>query len=100
MRKYVKVLVESPNDKRAGNHSVKLYSCLISYDYKKERDGKLVVIHATRVFLYHGNIICYVDDDDRCFWLTHAGWFTSSTTCALNGYREYFESIGYKNMTG
>lgn len=99
MRKYVKVLTEATNDKTVGNHSVQLYSRPISYHIKKERNGKLVIIHATRLFLYHGNIICYADDDDRCFWLTHAGWYTSSTTCALNGYREYFESIGYKNMT-
>lgn len=98
MRKYVKVLVESERDKRVGNHSVKHYADSTYFRIDDERNNSFLVVGTTRVFSHHGNAICYVDDEMRQFWLTHAGWYTSSTTCALNGYREYFESIGYKNM--
>lgn len=99
MRKYVKVLVESERDKATGNHSVKHYVVPAYFKIKNEKNGNSIIVSATRVFLYHGNAICYVDDEKRMFLLTHAGWYTSSTSCALNGYNMYFESIGYKNMT-
>lgn len=50
-----------------------------------------------RAFLYHGNAICLVDDENRRIILTHAGWNTSSTTRALNDYRRYFvDGRGYE----
>lgn len=99
MRKYVKVLTESEHNKAVGNHSVKHYIAPAYFKVKEEKNGNFFIVGATRVFCYHENAICYVNDNNRWFFLTHAGWYTSSTSCALNGYKEYFESIGYKNMT-
>lgn len=105
MRKYVERLVNATNDKAVkvvGNHKVCWYipdnHLRLSYQDDKTGDWKYVE-GATRTFHYHGNTICLVKDSERKFWLSHSGWFTSSTSCAVNGYKEYFESIGYKNMT-
>ena len=97
MRKYVKTLVNSATSyKNCGNHAVMLSSktvCILD-----DRTGKEVKIaFPSRVFTYHGNVICVVSDHK--FWLSHAGWFCRSTTQALNQYREYFLRRGYKCMT-
>ena len=97
MRKYVETLVNSATSYNCGNHAVMLSSktvCILD-----DRTGKEVKIAPTRVFTYHGNVICVVSDHDNKFWLSHAGWFCRSTTQALNQYREYFLRRGYKCMT-
>lgn len=102
MRKYVEKLVNATNDKTVGSHSVNWYipDKHLHLCYLDDKTGEWeYVTGISREFLYHGNTICLVDDGGGRFWLSHAGWFTSSTTCAINGYKEYFESIGYKDMT-
>ena len=100
MRKYLETLVNysATSYKNCGNHAVMLSSktvCILD-----DRTGKEVKIaFPSRVFTYHGNVICVVSDYDHKFWLSHAGWFCRSTTQALNQYREYFLRRGYKCMT-
>ena len=112
MRKYLETLVnysatssssyktiyDDTPYKNCGNHAVMLSSktvCILD-----DRTGKEVKIaFPSRVFTYHGNVICVVSDCDHKFWLSHAGHFTRSTTQALNQYREYFRGRGYKCMT-
>lgn len=99
MRKYAEKLVNATNDKVVGNHSVYFYNHLhVCYRDDKTGDWKYVE-GVTRDFCYHGNRICLVNDLEKEFWLSHAGWFTQSTSQALNQYRYYFESLGYKCMT-
>ena len=103
MRKYVKTLVNSATSKRCGNHAVTLESkTVVLLD---DRTGEEVEIknpsrlYPLRVFTYHDNVICVVSDSVNEFWLSHAGWWTSSTTQALKQYRTYFENWGYHCMT-
>lgn len=99
MRKYHEVLVNAMWDRIEGNHAVKfLMSHGRSVVYGD--DGNLSKrIKATRVFWYHESIICAVNDSTESFYCTHCGYQTQSTSCAINGYREYFSSIGYKEKT-
>ena len=103
MRKYVKTLVSSTTNLRCGNHAVKFAPK--STTFLDDRKGEEVEIknpskfYPLRVFTYHGNTICIVSDSVNEFWLSHAGWWTSSTTQALNQYREYFTNWGYHCMT-
>ena len=103
MRKYVKTLVYSGAEiTRCGNHAVTREPK--SARFLDDRTGKEVEIKnpsrlPLRVFTYHDNVICVVSDSVNEFWLSHAGWWTSSTTQALNQYRTYFENWGYHCMT-
>lgn len=94
MRKYVEVLTATMSSKTTGNHSVIVENGRVNI--RSDETGKARTVYSTRHFQYHGNTICAVDDYRGLFWLSHAGWFTSSTSCAVNGYSRYFESIGYK----
>lgn len=99
MRKYVEKLVNATNEKVVGNHSVYFHNrqhvC-----YRADKKGDLKYVEGiTRDFYYHGNRICLVNDLEKEFWLSHAGWFTPSTSQVINQYRHYFESLGYKCMT-
>lgn len=94
MRKYVEVLTAATSSKTAGNHSVIVEDGAV--DILSDETGAVRTVQSTRRFQYHGNTVCAVDDYKWLFWLSHAGWFTSSTSCAVNGYKYYFESIGYK----
>lgn len=105
MRKYHKLLVTLFPGRRMehisiGNH--KVTGCHLEDCYLPSDDGHSTsweeIKLATRLFSYHDNIICVVDDESHKFWLTHHGWDTPSTNAALAGYREYFESIGYENV--
>lgn len=103
MRKYAERLVNyagAKSSKRVGNHSVELWLWPNSTTYLDDAtyEGKLVK-NPTRIFKYHDNRICIVNDNTKQFWLSHAGWFTSSTTQALNQYREWFSRLGYRCMT-
>jgi hypothetical protein len=70
-----------------------------SLTFLDDKTNKKMYIEGTRVFKYHGNTICIVDDDKKAFVLSHCGWFTPSTNTALGGYREYFEhELGYTNL--
>lgn len=94
MRKYVEVLTAATSSKTVGNHSVIVENGRVNI--RSDETGKARTVQSTRHFRYHGNTICAVDDSQKRFWLSHAGWFTQSTTCAVNGYREYFVLLGYK----
>ena len=83
MRTYHNILVKSNRDKRVGNHKVKIVQ----------------FVKGRRNFYYHGNLVCMVDDVDKVFELDDCGWGGSrSTKECLAGYREYFTSIGYKQI--
>lgn len=103
MRTYHEVLTNARRDTKQGNHQVfffepaKLAGLKSFLDDKTDREVTPEGI--TRVFTYHGNTICVVDDLNKRFWLSHAGWFTRSTNEALAGYRQVFQyELGYKNM--
>ena len=101
MRRYHEVLTSCRHSKVCGSHSVEFCrNTLLRPRYLDETTNtKVPMEKATRVFKYHGNTICVVNDDDKEFVLSHAGWFTSSTNVALNGYRYHFEhELGYKNL--
>lgn len=109
MRKYAETLVNDLGVKKpfkhCGNHMVMhfpLGSARPPY-YTTFLDDKtdrwITIENATRSFTYHGNVVCVVNDQTEQFWLSHAGWFTSSTTQAINSYREHFSRLGYKCMT-
>lgn len=102
MRKYHEVLTEAKRDKQVGNHCVRFFEHdELSY-FKSFLDDKthqvFIPTGITRIFQYHGNNICVVDDLNKRFWLSHAGWFTRSTNEALAGYRQIFHLLGYTNM--
>lgn len=101
MRKYAEMLVNYAGGfKRVGNHTVELWSNLPYTIYLDDTTDKWKRVNRpTRIFRYHGNSICIVDDNTKQFWLSHAGWFTTSTTQALNSYRAWFNHLGYKCMT-
>lgn len=103
MRKYAETLVNYAGAnfyKRVGNHSVELWTWLNSIRYLDDATNAYKrVDNPTRIFRYHDHIICIVNDNTKQFWLSHAGWFTPSTTQALNSYREWFSRLGYKCMT-
>ena len=97
MRKYVKTLVNSATSKRCGNHAVTLEPK--STTFLDDRTGKKVEIknpsrlYPLRVFTYHDNVICVVSDIFKEFWLSHAGWTSSSSTKqAVKQYRTCFEN--------
>lgn len=108
MMKALEKLVASTATATVGNHAVVKIN-KESYYY---RTGKGRVVNSwgvvinegkeecargfNRAFLYHGNAICLVDDENRRIILTHAGWNTSSTSRAINDYRRYFvNELGY-----
>lgn len=103
MRKYAKTLVNyvgEKGSKRVGNHMVELWLNLPYTIYLDDTTDKWKrVNNPTRIFRYHDNTICIVNDNAKKFWLSHAGWFTASTTQAINAYREHFSRLGYKCMT-
>ena len=108
MMKSLEKLVASKVTATVGNHTVvKIDKKAYYYKTGKGRvvnswgvvinEGKEECARGfNRAFLYHGNTICIVDDENRHVILTHAGWCTSSTTRALNDYRKYFvDERGY-----
>ena len=80
-----------------GNHSVRK-SLLGSATLWQDSTNEKQAVRCDRVFSYHGNNICLVDDENKKFYLSHARWFTPSTNRALNDYRTYFNFIGYENV--
>lgn len=98
MLKTVKKLVNSKEDKCSGNHEVLTWDKIARWCIYHEQSEVTADVAVTRVFRYHENTICAVNDVNKVFFLSHAGWYTSSTNRALASYREYFISIGYKNV--
>ena len=76
MLKSVLALVNSDSH-TCGNHRVKEYS------------------DNTRVFIYHNTVICTVNDNTRTFNTDNGGWNTSSTTRAINSYKQALTEKGY-----
>ena len=100
MRKYVEVLAGAKRNKNCGNHSVEFVNDKHRPVFKSD-DGVKKIDYpnsVTRAFIYHWTVICLVDDINKCFWLTHNGYYTPSTNIALDSYRTYFESLGYENV--
>lgn len=113
MMKALKALVESRKNMTIGNHTVRHLddvrtTCYYTGKPKIGTWGQVIsqgesrhVNGYSRIFLYHGNTICLVDDVQRRIILTHAGWYTPSTPRALNDYRRYFvEELGYTEING
>ena len=103
MRNYHEVLTNASRDKKQGNHSVWFFEPDVLSGLKSFLDdetGKEVTpAGITRVFTYHGNTVCVVDDINKRFWLSHAGWFTRSTCDAMEGYKLLFQyRLGYENV--
>ena len=93
MMKALERLVAIKGNAQVGNHAVRHYGHMegVTAHCCKVMEG------TERAFTYHGNIICMVDDSHRRIFLTHAGWYTSSTSRALNDYRRYFvNELGYE----
>ena len=100
MMKALEALVKADTNKTIGNHSVDFPQSEITYYTTGIKpSGKEVrerITEITREFAYHGNTICLVDDVKKKMILTHAGWYTRSTSRALNDYRAYFTAAGYQ----
>ena len=106
MMKALEALVKADTTKTSGNHAVEYLNdvetvCFVSGckigPWQNRYDVDLRVCNGyTRKFTYHGNTICLVDDNTRKMILTHAGWYTRSTSRALNDYRRYFLIRGYQ----
>lgn len=75
--KTVKTLLNATANKTLGNHSVKISA------------------HGHRYFKYHDTTICYVDDESRRFVVDHGGWYTQSTSRAINSYIRELTNSGY-----
>lgn len=54
--------------------------------------------HTINNYIYHSTIICAVNENEKTFRTSNGGWYTSSTTRAINGYRKHFLSRGYKDL--
>lgn len=106
MMKGLKRLVAAQGNMTVGNHAVKFLNeggsaCFIAKckwnAWGRIINREIVTVNGyTRLFTYHDNEICLVDDVNHLVILTHAGWHTMSTTRALNDYRNYFVGLGYK----
>lgn len=68
---------------KVGNHSVVTY-----------------YVHGCTVkdYIYHSTPICTVNEDRMTFSTDNGGWGTQSTTRAINDYRKYFKSCGYRDL--
>lgn len=74
--KTVKTLLNATANKTMGNHGVKH-------------------INTMRYFKYHDTIICCVNDYTRQFSVDHHGWYTQSTSRAINSYIRELTNSGY-----
>ena len=99
MMKALEALVKAEENRTIGNHTVQRCSNRTSYVSGSDRAGRDIWKEAkgfNRDFQYQGNTICLVDDVKKKMILTHAGWYTRSTSRALNDYRAYFLAAGYQ----
>jgi hypothetical protein len=97
--KALETLVKAEGNRTIGNHTVQRCPDRTSYVSGRDRTGRYIWKKAegfNRDFQYHGNTICLVDDVKKKMILTHAGWYTRSTSRALNDYRAYFLAAGYQ----
>ena len=78
--RYHEILVESKKDKRLGNHEVEIFS-------------------DRRYFLYHGHMVCSVNEEEKTFKLDDCGYgsYPSTKNC-LAGYRKLLTAKGYKEI--
>lgn len=100
MRKYHEILINAKRNKIVGNHKVEFLNNNNLPDFYSD-DGEFKIDYpqtVTRAFTYFWTVICLVDDTNKCYWLTHNGFYTPSTNTALHGYRFYFDGLGYTNM--
>lgn len=72
----VEKLLESDKDKKVGNHSVKFNDSTIE-------------------FYYFDTAICIQNENERTITIDNGGFFTPSTTRAINCYIKHFKSLGY-----
>lgn len=54
--------------------------------------------HTINNYIYHSTIICAVNENEKTFRTSNGGWGTQSTTRAINDYRKYFKSCGYRDL--
>lgn len=54
--------------------------------------------HTINNYIYHSTIICTVNENEMTFRTSNGGWSTQSTTRAINDYRKYFKSRGYRDL--
>ena len=50
-------------------------------------------------FFHYWTEICTADVLNKTFKVNHGGYYTSSTTRAINSYREYFTSKGFEEVS-
>lgn len=98
MLKCAEKLVKARGSKTIGNHSVCEFKYFTSIIYNESTHAYVNIEGTTRSFKYHGHTICVADDKEKKFYLSHAGWWTSSTKRALASYRAIFEDLGYENV--
>ena len=111
MMKTLVRLVAATKSMAVGNHAVAVYKqgATVSYYVGAHKQGSWGNIIAkaptrrmegvTRCFMYHGSVICVVNDVQRLATFTNAGWNTPSTSRAINDYRRYFvEECGYTEI--
>lgn len=79
MRVGLQKLVNSSVDMVQGNHMVLTSSMVCK-------------------FIYHSTCICEVNHQDKTFKTSNGGYGTITTTQAINQYKRYFLSIGYKEV--
>lgn len=72
----VKKLLETDTDKKEGNHSIKFNEGLVK-------------------FYYFDTAICIQDEREKIAIIDNGGYFTPSTTRAINCYIKHFKSLGY-----
>lgn len=95
--------VESKSKERTvGNHMVRAFNKLWAFTVADDRTGDDTHrdFKGNRIFLYHGHIVCVVNDKNKTFVVSHAHWTGStSTKQAVNQYRNYFKDLGYADCT-
>ena len=76
--------------KKLGNHYRETESMLI---------GPPLGLCKIIAFYYHETPICKVNQRNRTFFTTNGGWNTSSTTRAINSYRQLLTGEGYREVS-
>lgn len=95
MRKYHKILTNTLENMTQGNHKVVWSQSIGGKTYYTDNDKKPFINGITRVFIYHASIIAYFNDNTGEAFFTHDDYYTTSTTQAINGYKEYAQKHHY-----
>lgn len=71
---------------------------LIKGDSTKVGNHSMRVVGGIENYTYHYTVICEVNHVRGEFKTDNGGFSTVSTTRAINDYRRYFKSLGYKDL--